>query len=75
MMERSKRYRYKEVNKNWILYRITSSYFCAGIEVDKLSEKIVEAAPILKYVIGWYISDAIRCFRRKGFNVYKYPTS
>jgi len=41
-----------------IIFRIVSSYFCAGIIVGK-SKTIIEAAPILKWATGkgikWFL--------------------
>lgn len=34
-----------------MLVQITSRYFTAGIEVSK--GKVVNAAPILRYMVGW----------------------
>ena len=39
------------------LIRITSSYFCAGIEVE--DQHVVNTAPILKYMNGWSMSQVI----------------
>lgn len=38
------------------LIRISSNYFVAGIDVGKLG-RIMKAAPILKYMIGWTVPE------------------
>ena len=50
------------------LYRVTSPYFCAGVEVNDMSF-IVAAAPILRWTIGKRVNECIIYWKRKGFEV------
>ena len=47
------------------LYRIVTPYFVAGVIISKRTEKIIETAPILNWVLNRHISFLCRwCFRR-----------
>jgi hypothetical protein len=48
------------------LVRITAPHFCAGLVFDRAGY-VTEAAPILKYMIGWHISVVERYVGRKGW--------
>ncbi len=53
----------------------TGTPFAAGLEVDWVkgqgdaepTEKVVEAAPILKYMVGWRISHVIAFCSKRGW--------
>ncbi len=46
------------------LGQITSRHFCAAVIIDTNTDSVIEAAPILKYMIGWRVhkvSDYCLC--------------
>jgi hypothetical protein len=49
------------------LLRIEAPYFVAGAEC--LDGRVVRAAPIVKYMIGWLMVDASAYATRKGWEV------
>lgn len=49
------------------LIRVTSSYFCAGVIAK--NEIIINAAPILKYMIGWNAITFKNYCIKKGFKI------
>jgi hypothetical protein len=50
------------------LYQIDAGYFCAGIGTDD-QNRVVEAAPILRYMVGWSLASALDYSERKGWAV------
>ena len=50
-------------NKVKQLLQVKNNYLCAGLVIE--NEVVVEAAPILKYMIGW------TCSRVMGYCTYK----
>ena len=50
-----------------MLAQITAPHFCAGIVLA--DDEVVEAAPILRYMVGWY-RDRVRTYcNSKGWKV------
>lgn len=47
------------------LIQITAPHFVAGIVA--LDGRVVEAAPILRYMAGWTGQEMVACCRRKGW--------
>lgn len=47
------------------LVRISASYFTAGVVVR--DERVVRAAPILKYMLGWPRTRVLSYARAKGW--------
>jgi len=48
-----------------LLFRISSPYFVAGA-VTKQS-RVVKAAPIIKYMIGWHSLKVVQYCKKKGW--------
>jgi len=48
-------------------YQFDAGYFCAGIEVDM--NRVVKAAPILKWSINKSVDDVLRFAQAKGWKV------
>lgn len=42
-------------------------YFTAGAIVDDESERVVEAAPIIKYMVGWHMEKVQTYCAKKGW--------
>jgi hypothetical protein len=51
-----------------MLYQITSSYFCAGIETEY--NIVTETAPILSYMKGWKLNRVTQYCMSKGWKFY-----
>lgn len=49
--------------------QITSPYFCAGVVFNK-HMVVVEAAPIIKYMKGWFWADVVDYCNKKGWDFY-----
>lgn len=47
---------------------IEAKHFSAGIVVGP-DEKVIEAAPIVHYMIGWTEEKAVNYARRKGWRI------
>lgn len=47
------------------MLQVTAPYFCAGAKVR--GQKIVSAAPIIKYMIGWTVNKAQQYATSKGW--------
>lgn len=53
-----------------ILFQINASHFCAGGVIE--NRLIINAAPIIKYMIGWNVEKAYYfCIKRK-WNIKSY---
>lgn len=52
-----------------MLYQIQSSYFTAGCVSE--NEKIIVAAPIIKYMIGWTEKEMIQYCQKKNWQTIK----
>jgi hypothetical protein len=50
-----------------MLVRIDSGYFCAGVILT--NNICTEAAPIVKYMIGWAKSRIVRYAQGKGWEI------
>lgn len=50
-----------------MLLHIDSGYFCAGAVF--VNDVCVEAAPIVKWVVGWIKSDFLRYAKNKGWKI------
>jgi len=44
--------------------------FVAGLEIDR--ERVVQAAPIMQYMVGWTLAQVYRYTRERGWNVWSY---
>lgn len=53
------------------LVRVTAPHYCAGLEVE--SDRVVRAAPILKWAVGRDWSGVRAYFRGKRFRVEVVP--
>ena len=51
------------------LYEIMAPHFTAGIELDDVSDRVVKAAPIVRYMEGWGIKDVIAYCARRGWKL------
>jgi len=51
------------------LYEITAPDFVAGIELAEVSDRVVKAAPIVKYMEGWPLSHLIEYCARRGWKL------
>lgn len=54
-----------------IAYQITAPApraFCAGVVVNEV-HRVIEAAPILKYMMGWPIGKVLGYCREKGWKI------
>jgi hypothetical protein len=49
------------------LFRIASSFFCAGLEIRQ--NTVILAAPIIKYMIGWSKERVILYCTSKGWKL------
>lgn len=49
-----------------MMMQITAAHFCAGLVMD---EKVTEAAPILRYMIGWSSKRVIEYCMRNGWTM------
>lgn len=47
------------------LIQITAPYFCAGLECSGRS--VLEAAPIIRYMIGWDVPKVLSYVDNKGW--------
>jgi hypothetical protein len=54
-----------------MLLRIDSTYFCAGAILN--NEVCVEAAPIIKYMVGWKFGKIMDYSNQKRWNVQVLP--
>jgi len=54
-------------NEKRRLVQISSSYFTAGIILE--GKKVVKAAPILKYMLGWTLSRVLSYCKYKRWSV------
>jgi len=54
----------------FVLCRILAPHFTAGISVDKVVHR---APPIVKYMIGWQISQVEDYCRKKGWTLELVP--
>jgi hypothetical protein len=48
-----------------LLFRVVAPHFVAGIVV--VGGRIVEAAPIIRYMVGWNGAHLVRYCRSKGW--------
>jgi hypothetical protein len=55
------------------LFIVESSYFTAGFEAE--NNKVVRAAPIIKYFVGWCIDTVIAYCKKKNFKIIYYGKS
>lgn len=53
-----------------MLLQITSAHFCAGLV---MGDTVTEAAPILRYMIGWPSRRVIRYCAHKGWTMEMVP--
>ncbi len=51
-----------------MLVRVVAPHFVAGLVVE--DGKVTEAAPILRYTLGWPQQKASRYFRSKGWKAH-----
>jgi hypothetical protein len=51
------------------LCRITAPHLCAGLVVRHLDLTVAEAAPILRYMVGWSGSRVRQYCERKGWEL------
>ena len=52
------------------LIQITAEHFCAGVEIEH--NKVVRAAPIIKYMKGWYPDEIFDYCDRKGWRYHDF---
>ena len=50
------------------LIQLDSGYFCAAVTLNEL-DRVVAAAPILNYMLGWYEPGVVSYARKKGWSV------
>lgn len=50
------------------LIQLDSGYFCAAVTLNE-SNRVVAAAPILNYMLGWYEPGVVSYARKKGWSV------
>lgn len=51
------------------LCRITAPHFCAGLVVRHLDLTVTDAAPILRYMVGWSDTRVGQYCDRKGWDL------
>ena len=54
---------------NFVLYRISAPHFVAGIIQDTETSQITDAAPILRYMVGWNIEKVLDYVERKRWEM------
>lgn len=60
---------YDEEIPDEALYRITSPYFCAGVIINTITDKCVEAAPIVRWMVGKYYATIYDYCQDKGLKL------
>jgi hypothetical protein len=52
-----------------VLVQITAPHFCASVTLWGLDDVVREAAPILRYMIGWKRDEVKAYCKRKGWKI------
>lgn len=50
-----------------ILVQVEAPHFCAGLEFDLASSKVLRAAPIIRWTVGKEMSDVLAYIERRGW--------
>jgi hypothetical protein len=50
-----------------VLAQITTNRYCAGVVLE--NDRVIEAAPILRWLIGWHRYRLLKYFRERGDKV------
>ena len=53
------------------LFRVTAKHYVAGVVFSLVTRKCIEAAPILKWVLGWDFYDFRNYCKAKGLRLEK----
>jgi hypothetical protein len=51
------------------LYRIEAPHFVAGFELAEVSDTVVNAARVIKYMEGWGLARAMSYCNRRGWKL------
>jgi len=51
------------------LYSITAPHFDAGLELAEVSDTVVRAAPIIKYMVGWPLVRVMQYCHNRGWKL------
>lgn len=55
------------------MIQITAPHFCAGLVI--IDDRVVEAAPIIRYMRGWTTQQVREYVRKKRWSMTDVPTS
>ena len=58
-----------------IVWTIDSRYFNAGLVIGKRTQRVMKAAPIIKYMVGWDSSRVLNYCLSKGWQIHRGETS
>jgi hypothetical protein len=50
-----------------VLAQVTTDHYCAGLVIE--DDHVIEAAPIIKWTIGWHRYRLLKYFRERGDKV------
>jgi hypothetical protein len=50
-----------------MLVQVSGPTFCAGLVLE--DNRVVEAAPILRFTLGWHRHKLVTYFRRRGYRI------
>jgi hypothetical protein len=50
-----------------VLAQITTDRYCAGVVIE--NDTVIEAAPIIKWTIGWHRYQLLKYFRERGHKI------
>jgi hypothetical protein len=58
-----------------VLIQVSSPYFCAGMVIDRNTQRVIDAAPILWRFMGWSVLQLSPEFVRRGYTVVRVTSS
>lgn len=56
-----------------MLAQVTAPHFCAGIGIDVERKRVIDAAPIVRWMVGWSADRVHDYCLEKGWQVKRVP--